>query len=450
MRSIMNPDALFSDHVQTLQARYEETLTLLTEKDIRIEAVLLHAGSPRVYFADDRPVPFYPYGHYSHWSPIRRPEQMVLVRPGHRPTYFRVQRKTYWTDESIEAASWWADAFDVVDLETPDQVMDVLPPCRRIAFMGEDTGFAARLGLPSALHNETHLRNRLDHHRSLKTPYEVGRIRQATRPALRGHSAANRAFLEAASEAGICRAYLDAAGARMDEMPYDPIVALDHHAAILHYTRLDTEPSRDRQLLLVDAGAMTEGYASDITRTFVREDAHPVLRELRTRVEQLMLTLIDNCRVGRSFKEIQELALEKTLDIALDLDLVSGDRDELVEKQAAKLFLPHGIGHLLGIQVHDVSGLFRDETGVLEPPPHEHKELRLTRKLTPDMVLTVEPGFYFIRLLLEPERETDKGRLLNFTLLDELMPLGGVRMEDNILVTDLGPVNLTAEEEGTL
>jgi Xaa-Pro dipeptidase len=446
----MNPCSLFPEHVRTLQARYEETLGLLAGKDVRIEAVLLHAGPTRVYFADDRPVPFQPYGHYSHWLPIRHPEQMVLVRPGERPVYFRVQRKTYWTDESIPAEPWWADAFEVVDLAEPGDVIDHLPAARRIAFMGEDTAFAQRIGLPSTLQNEKHLRNRLDYHRALKTPYETARIREATRPALRGHRAAHEAFLEGASEAGIRQAYLAGCPATVEEMPYDLIIGLDAHAAILHYTRQTSVPSHDNHLLLVDAGAMAGGYASDITRTFLRDSAHPVLRELRVRVEQLMHRLIDICRAGRSFKEINDQAHEGALDIVLDLELAAGSRDELTEQKISKLFLPHGVGHLLGIQVHDVSGLFKDATGVLEPPPHEHKELRLTRQLEPDMILTVEPGFYFIPMLLEPERTTEKGRLLNYALLDGLMPLGGVRMEDNILVTRDGVVNLTAEEAATL
>ena len=195
---------------------------------------------------------------------------------------------------------------------------------------------------------------------------------------------------------------------------------------------------------------MAGGYASDITRTFLRDSAHPVLHELRTRMEQLMHRLIDGCRTEVSFKEINDQAHEGALEIVIDLDLASGSPEELTEHKISKLFLPHGVGHLLGIQVHDVSGLFKDATGVLEPPPHEHKELRLTRRLEPDMVLTVEPGFYFIPMLLEPERSTEKGRLLNFALLDELMPLGGVRMEDNIQVAAEGPLNLTAQEAAAL
>ena len=433
-----------------MQARYQETLQLLAEKDVRVDAVLLHSGSPRTYFADDRPVPFQPYGHISHWLPIRHPEQMVLIQPDKQPIYFRVQRKTFWTDESIPAEPWWSEAFEVVDLDDPNRLIDHLPSCRRIAFMGEDTDFAQRMGLPSTLHNEKHLRNRLDYHRALKTPYETARIRQATRTALLGHEAAHQAFLAGGSEAKIRQAFLDGCEASIEQMPYDPIIGLDAHAAILHYTRQASTPSHDNRLLLVDAGAMAGGYASDITRTFLRDSAHPVLHELRTRVEQLMHRLIDGCRTEVSFKEINDQAHEGALEIVIDLDLASGSPEELTEHKISKLFLPHGVGHLLGIQVHDVSGLFKDATGVLEPPPHEHKELRLTRRLEPDMVLTVEPGFYFIPMLLEPERSTEKGRLLNFALLDELMPLGGVRMEDNIQVAAEGPLNLTAQEAAAL
>ncbi len=107
------------------------------------------------------------------------------------------------------------------------------------------------------------------------------------------------------------------------------------------------------------------------------------------------------------------------------------------------LFFPHGIGHLLGIQVHDVGGQLKDPSGEPAPPPPEHPFLRLTRETEPGMVFTIEPGLYFIPTLLDPERNSAKGRLLNWKLIDELIPFGGIRFEDDVVVTAAGYENLT-------
>jgi len=146
---------------------------------------------------------------------------------------------------------------------------------------------------------------------------------------------------------------------------------------------------------------------------------------------------------GVSYTAIHDKAHRGTLDLLVRHELCRGTDEELVEQKVSRMFFPHGIGHLLGLQVHDVSGHFKDETGILAPPPSEHPSLRLTRKMEPGMVFTIEPGFYFIPTLLNPHRDDAVGELLNWPLIDALTPLGGIRDEDNILVTEKGPVNLT-------
>ena len=446
----MNPSKQFADHIATLQERYQGTISLLGQQDVRIEAILLHSGSQGQYFGDDRPIPFQPYGHFIHWLPVRRPDQLVLVRPGEKPVYFRVQRKTYWTDETIPTESWWESEFDLMDLDEPHQVIDHLPALRHIAYMGPDPELAKRIGLPSHLHNETHLRNRLNYHRSLKTPYEVDRIRSASRVSLRAHQAARHAFEAFGSEVDIFKAYLNACGGSENDQPYEAIVALDDRSAILHYVHRRCESSEDRKVLLMDAGYADHGYAADITRTHVRDSAPAVFCRLVEQVTALKDQMIDLATAGTSFKELNTQAHNAVTRILLEAGLVTGSPDELTALKVSNLFFPHGLGHLLGLQVHDVSGLFKDETGVLEPPSHEHSNLRLTRKLEAGMVFTVEPGLYFIPMLLNPERDTDKGKHLNFDLIDELTPLGGIRVEDNVLIQQEGATNLTAEATASI
>ncbi|MFT5122495.1 MAG: Xaa-Pro dipeptidase [Kiritimatiellia bacterium] len=434
---------LFAAHIRTLQSRYEDTLTLLGDQHIHIDAVLLHSGTEQIYWADDAGVPFRAHAHFNHWVPVDHPEQMVLIQPGEQPTYFQVIPEDFWYDQSIDTVDWWADAFDIIPLKKAEAVMDHLPPARRIAFIGANTEFAGRLGLPSYLHNEKNLVNRLDYHRSIKTPYEVNRIHTANVRGLVAHAAAEQAFLADGSERDIHRAFLAANDVVEQELPYHSIVALDEKSAILHYQNRRTSSGIDHTVCLVDAGYRQNGYASDITRTFAKPNVHPVFLEVMKRVDALQLELAGQFTVGTPYEEIHKTALSRTMDHLLELEILRGDRVALEEAKVERLFLPHGIGHMLGIQVHDVAGMFKDETGVLVPPQEDFKHLRMTRTLEPDMVYTIEPGIYFMPLLLNPERETEKGAFINWSLVDELLPLGGARFEDNIQITADGPVNLT-------
>ena len=103
----------------------------------------------------------------------------------------------------------------------------------------------------------------------------------------------------------------------------------------------------------------------------------------------------------------------------------------------------HEAGHLLGIQVHDVGGKQINTRGDITAPPTDYPALRNTRTIEKGQVFTIEPGLYFIPQLLDPERRSSRGKLINWKLVDSLLPLGGIRIEDNVLVTASGVENLT-------
>ncbi len=109
------------------------------------------------------------------------------------------------------------------------------------------------------------------------------------------------------------------------------------------------------------------------------------------------------------------------------------------------MFLPHGIGHLLGLQVHDVGGLQRTGDGGEIARPEGHPYLRLTRPLQPGFVVTMEPGLYFIDQLLEQARADGRGRHINWRRLEPLRAYGGIRIEDDLAVTASGCENLTRD-----
>ena len=108
-------------------------------------------------------------------------------------------------------------------------------------------------------------------------------------------------------------------------------------------------------------------------------------------------------------------------------------------------FYPHGLGHLLGLQVHDIGGHMGDDAGSVVDPPSGHPYLRLTRMLEPDMVLTIEPGLYVIDMLIDNLDGTPGRDMLNQDKLDWLRPYGGIRIEDNVRVLEDGCENLTRQ-----
>jgi Xaa-Pro dipeptidase len=108
-------------------------------------------------------------------------------------------------------------------------------------------------------------------------------------------------------------------------------------------------------------------------------------------------------------------------------------------------FFPHGLGHLLGLQVHDVAGFAASETGGRIERPEGHPFLRLTRVLQPGMVVTIEPGLYFIDSLLSRLRASDHARHIDWTRVEALAPFGGIRIEDDVVCTTDAPENLSRE-----
>ncbi len=259
-------------------------------------------------------------------------------------------------------------------------------------------------------------------------------------------------LLEAVSKRGgseydIHVAYLAACEILEDETPYTNIIALDEKSAILHYQHKrrasgDCTGTRS-QVLLIDAGCKVNGYGSDITRTSVRAHTQSTFKNLVKAMESLELALLNGVRPGIPYPELHASALRGIAEILSQHQIVKASADEISESGIPSVFMPHGVGHLLGLQVHDVGGHQRNIAGDRLAPPSDSPALRNTRLMAERMVFTVEPGLYFIASLLNKERNSSRGKAFNWPLIDELIPCGGIRIEDNVLVTADGFVNLT-------
>ena len=218
---------------------------------------------------------------------------------------------------------------------------------------------------------------------------------------------------------------------------------MNQHGAVLHYTDLERKPPAKSNSFLIDAGAQVHGYASDITRTYSNGDAG--FEALIGRMEAMQQDIVSRVRAGVDYRDLHIESHRLLAGVLADADLASGKPDTLVATGVTAAFFPHGLGHLLGVQVHDVGGFMQDTSGTVIDPPSGHPYLRLTRPLEENMVLTIEPGLYIIDMLLENLRGTPAEDHVNWDTVDWLRPFGGIRIEDNVRVLADGAENLTRD-----
>tara|TARA_B110000858_G_scaffold196515_1_gene255514 strand:- start:21586 stop:22920 length:1335 start_codon:yes stop_codon:yes gene_type:complete len=439
----------YANHIATLSRSYTDALQYIANEGPPLAAILLHSGVENHYYGDDRGVSFQAYGHLLHWIPVNRPNQFIYFRPDEKPIYFQIVPSDFWYEQDIDLKPEWEAALTIVRLSSLDELFAQLQQhsLADVAYIGGHADIAAALGIDKKLINPERLLAYLDFSRAVKTDYELEQLRAANRLALLGHAAAKTCFLEGGSEYEIHMAFLQATTTLEEECPYTNIVALNEKAAILHYQFKRKTNAGKGQVLLIDAGCRINAYGSDITRTSISTDVHPVFRSLVTAMEALELALVDEVKPGKTYQSLHELTLRRIAHILIEHTICTGEISDLIDLNIPQLFMPHGVGHLLGIQVHDVGGQQSDINGAILLPPENSPALRNTRVMEADMVFTVEPGLYFIPLILEAERGSARGRLINWDVVEELYPCGGIRIEDNIRVTSNGSENLTRQFE---
>ncbi len=431
----MDLTALFSQHVERLRVETEKALA-----DTGFGSLVLSSGAPFTYFADDRDPPFEPVPHFAHWCPLGGPHHLLQIVPGRKPRLIRHAPEDYWYEQGGVTDPFWLEAFQFEEAGSVDAAWKALGRPTNAAYVGNETERAAAAGLGV---NPAALTPRLDWVRSYKDEYEVRCLEEATALGARGHRAAREAFTARASELEIHQAFVRAVGCTEAQLPYTTIVALDEKGATLHYE--SKRSVRGGSVLLLDAGAQARRYACDITRTTPAPACEAVFAELVRKVDALEQELADAATPGRPYLEVHLQAHRGVARILADLRLVRVSAEEAFANGYTHPFFPHGVGHHLGIQVHDVAGRQGDPSGKPAPPPVEHPYLRNTRTIEPGHVFTIEPGIYFIPMLLRPFRSGPVASAFDWGAIDALTPLGGVRVEDNVVVTASGPRNLTRE-----
>ena len=304
--------------------------------------------------------------------------------------------------------------------------------------------------------------------RAVKDEEEIELIREANRISSEAHRQVLKQLSHLKTEAQAEGLFLNtciSAGAK--EQAYGPIMGSGPNAGILHYQGND-EAFDDRQVLLIDASCEWQLYAADITRTMPLNRKNPgywpskEAEAIYKAVEKIQEACIKMLRPGIHFIDVNRHAIHMTIDALLELGVLEGDHTEILQQGTDRAFFPHGLGHHIGLEVHDLTPTKLAHSDSISASNHQ----RVPRGGFPDLscgafpdhslplepgnVVTIEPGVYFNKFILDNVylKDPDHRKFINLEVLERYMPVGGVRIEDDILITEKGYENLTPAVKG--
>ncbi|WP_186646561.1 Xaa-Pro dipeptidase [Fluviispira vulneris] len=435
-----NLTTLFSEHIKQRMTDAAEALNALNYR-----ALILGAGEPFTYFTDDVNALFRPNPHFAHWCPAKGAHHVIKYEPGKKPLLIYYAPDDFWHYHELFGNPFWANEFEVIEVNSIDKIWSQLGDLSFSVFIGNETKYAA---VHNVRINCELMTSRLNWYRRSKSNYEIYCMSEANRLAAKGHIAAKNAFLNGASEYEIHMTYLHAMDCVDADLPYTGIVALNKNGAILHYHNRET--IKNGKVLLIDSGASFNNYPSDITRTYTQNKADIVFQDLLNQTEKMQIELCSQVKTGLYFPDLHTNCHLKIAEILENLGVlnISGDYESAVNEGITKVFFPHGLGHMLGIQVHDIGGKQLDVQG--NPAPKNPKvifsNLRFVGTLEQNMVVTIEPGIYFIPILLNNFRSNSSfADKVNWNLVERLIPFGGIRIEDDVVAQGHSQRNLTRE-----
>lgn len=433
---------LYPEHFEVMTRRHERA-----SREADIDHLVIYGGSQHMIFLDDMPYPFKVNPHLKAWVPILdNPNCFLIYTPGKKPRLLYYQPVDYWHKPAADPSGFWVDFFDITMIASPEDAKQQIPAAKRTALIGERDSFVDTLGLDQV--NPQGLIDSLHYDRAWKTEYEIECMRRANALGARAHRVAEQAFRSGASEYEIHLQYMQACEHNEHQLPYGNIIALNQNAAVLHYQHQEREAPAEVRSFLIDAGASFNGYASDITRTYSRNGDE--FQNLVDAMDRAQLELCAQVRPGMDYRDFHMQAHRKIGSILAEMDFITVDSDTAAETNITGAFFPHGIGHYIGLQVHDVGGFMASKEGDTIPKPEGQPALRLTREVQATQVFTVEPGLYFIDSLLADLRSSENAKHVNWDRVDGFRKYGGVRIEDDLVVTDGGSENLTRDQFAAL
>ena len=386
------------------------------------------------------------------------PNCACLIDVEKNKTIFYMNEKTVhdiiWIGKTKKVKSWsescGADEIKSVsdlskDIENKKNVM--YPP----QFRAENKiQISELLGIPIKQiekKSSVSLINAIIKQRSIKTEEEINEIKKAIEITNLMHVQAMQSTKPGKYEYEIVAEMEKMIRAKSVGLAY-PII-FTKNGQVLH-NFLYNNKIKDKDLLLNDSGANSPlHYASDITRTFPANGKFSNRqKEIYTIVQEMQETVIKQLKPGVSFKEMHKLSAYIGIRGLKELGLLKGSSEEALEKGVYGLFYPHGLGHMLGLDVHDMEALGEDMVGYDEKIKREAEFgitfLRLGKNLESGFCITVEPGIYFIpELFKQWKKEKKLSHLINYHVFEQYMDFGGIRIEDNIWIKKNKAENLS-------
>lgn len=413
--------------------KHINSLCLNTKKILEkyeLKSIFIDSGALRQSFLDDYSYPFKANPHFVHWCPLSNvPKAYIWYRIDKVPVLFYPNADDFWHKTTLlpnENNQLWAKEFEIIPYTEKEQVKNIIiSDSKNCAYVGENIQIFQDWNLKS--YNDQNLLTELHFFRTIKSEYEVDCLYRANLKAIVGHSMAKAAFFQGKTELEIHLEYLKSINSLESKLPYSNIIAINENASILHYTAINNNKidEKNRNSFLIDAGAKYNGYCADITRTYSYKKG--LFSEILESFKKMQIDIIKSLKIGQCYTDLHIQTHHRIAQILIDYKIVTGMSDPvtLEKEKITHTFFPHGLGHFLGIQVHDVGGIKKD-------PPKEHQYLRCTMNIAPGHVFTIEPGLYFIPILLNKLKDTPLSSCVNWQLIESLIPFGGIRIENNI------------------
>ena len=429
---------LYGQHLVEKHRRFQDIL-LATQFD----EIVIAAGDSKMQFADDMAYPFVANPYFREWVPLgKRAGSYVQISSSlDRPRLFLLCVEDIWHTAPQSLPAGFEQGWDIVEYASLAELRKHLSSREQgTAYIDENN----TLGVVAECWNPKSVTDQIDYQRRGKTAYEQDCVRQANRLAVPAHRAAHAAFMAGASELEIAAAYLRGCDCSENEMPYGIIAGVNEHAAVLHHHNLDKQRPTPRSFL-IDAGVAMNGYASDITRTYAY-DSGSDFAALIEAMDQSQQELVAGGGIGKNPVDLHVLSHLKVAEILRQFDVLQVSPEEAFANDITKTFYPHGLGHHLGCNVHDKGSNLANAQGDLLPAPEKYPKLRSAAPMVANQIHTVEPGLYFIPALLDKLRQSDQAVNINWSRVEDFLPYGGIRIEDNIVVHGDGSLeNLTRD-----
>ncbi len=402
------------------------------------EVVLVGAGEPiAIPGRYDRTYPFRAHSEYFYLTDRERPGGVLAFDPVEGWIDFLVpvtREELLWSGTEDLREGVPEGARSVAELPAWLEERQA----RRVGCLG-----APVRGVLSDAAFDEELRYALTDARRAKDEVELARMREAEQATRSGFLAVQQVIGEGRTERELqieLEAQFFRSGA--DALAFETIVGSGPHTAVLHFAPTPRPLARG-ELVLIDAGGEYQGYASDVTRTYpVSGTFTPEQAHLYSVVRQALRAAIETCAPGVEWRDVHRNAALLIGEGLVDFGVLRGQVESLFESGAISLFFPHGVGHMVGLGIRDAAGVRR---GRDEPGPG-FPRLRVDLPLQVGYTMTVEPGIYLIPpMLRDAETRERLGDAVAWDRVEAMLGFGGIRLEENILVTEDGCDVLTSD-----